>query len=66
LKAGVPRANELNKLGQRKEVNHVKGNLNAAVFEMKPPAPREENNMAYQHKDNGRIPSYINKYKNQA
>ena len=64
-KAQVPRANEVNKLGQRKEVNHIKGNLNNAVFEMKPPALKEEAQKD-QHRNYGKVPSYINKYNKQA
>jgi len=29
-------------MGQRKEVNHLKGNLNKVVFEMQPPAPKQD------------------------
>ena len=71
LKDAVPRSNETNKLKQRADKNFIKGNFNKVVFEMKPGdgksvAGEEPKSAAGgQHKNYGKIPSYLNKYKNE-
>jgi len=42
-------------------VNHVKGNLNSVVFEMKPPAQKEAQG-GEAHRNYGKVPQYINKF----
>lgn len=67
-KDAVPRASELAQLNPRQPKNHVKANMNKAIFEMQPPqkqaAAAEENAIAGKNKNYGKVPSYINKFKN--
>jgi hypothetical protein len=67
LKESVPKANELNRLKERQNKNYIKDNLNKAVFELKPPSRPEkpEDDLIKKRKDYGKIPTYINKYKEQ-
>ena len=60
-KASVPRANEMLNLKEREPKNYVKGNFNAAVFDMKP-KDLPEQSKKFSHKNQGKVPSYINKY----
>ena len=62
----MPRANEVASLQPRQQKNFVKANLNKAVFEMKPKqqAAADEQSIAGKNKNYGKVPSYINKYKN--
>lgn len=66
-KDSVPKANELAKLKNREKKNFLKENLNKAVFEMKPPSrPSKADEDAKQlNKHYGKIPNYLNKYKEQ-
>lgn len=65
-KESVPKANDLNQLKERKPKNYIKDNLNKAVFEMKPPSrPSKQEEEPKKRKDYGKIPTYINKYKEQ-
>ena len=65
----MPRASELASLNPRQPKNHVKANVNKAVFEMQPnqksAAAAEENKIAGKNKNYGKVPNYLNKFKNQ-
>ena len=67
MKDAVPKAAEVNKLKQRENKNFVKANVNKAIFEMQPPESKNGNDgkIAGANKNYGKVPSYINKYKNQ-
>jgi hypothetical protein len=60
-KANVPRANDMLNLKEREPKNYVKGNFNAAVYDMKPKELAVADNK-YAHRNQGKVPSYINKY----
>jgi hypothetical protein len=63
----VPKANELNRINDRKPRNYLKENFNKAVFEAKPkqaPATNDEEQKAG-HRNYGKVPSYLDKYKKQ-
>ena len=66
-KDAVPRAAEVNTLKQRESKNFVKDNVNKAIFELAPPQkPEVEAGGAKSlNKNYGKVPSYINKFKNQ-
>lgn len=63
----MPKASDLNRLNERKQKNYVKDNLNKAAFEMKPPSrPTKEDPVAKSmNKNFGKVPNYLNKYKEQ-
>ena len=73
LKDAVPKSNETLALKKRQEKNFVKDNLNKVVFEMKPKdqqsnagdAAAVQDSAAAQHKNYGKVPSYLNKYNKQ-
>ena len=62
----MPKASEVASLQPRQQKNFVKANLNKAAFELKPKqqAAAEEETIAGKNKNYGKVPSYINKYKN--
>ena len=70
-KAGVPKASDLASLKQRQPKNFVKANVNKAAFEMQPPAKQggaaaqggEDGAIHGKNKNDGKVPSYLNKYK---
>ena len=67
-KDAVPKADQLNALKQREQKNYVKANMNKAIFEMKPPDSKQENDenvIAGKNKNYGKVPNYLNKFKNQ-
>lgn len=55
------------KLNERKPKNYVKDNLNKAVFEMKPPSrpSKVEPDVKQINKSYGKVPTYLNKFKEQ-
>ena len=61
-KANVPKASELNTLKQRETKNYVHANVNKAVFDMQPKQPKETQEETFKHKNQGKVPSYLNKY----
>lgn len=63
----MPRANDVGQLKRGEQKNYVKDNMNKAIFDMQPPskAAAEESTIAGKNKNFGKVPSYINKYKNQ-
>ena len=65
----VPKADQVNQLKQREQKNFVKANMNKAIFEMQPPASKgaaaaDDNVIAGKNKNYGKVPNYINKFKN--
>ena len=65
-KDSVPRADQVNSLKQREQKNFVKANMNKAIFDMQPPASKAAPAEGIaKTKNYGKVPSYINKYKNQ-
>jgi hypothetical protein len=66
-KDSVPKASDLNKLKERQQKNYIKENLNKAVFEMKPPSRpnKPEDDVKTLNKNYGKVPNYLNKYKEQ-
>ena len=66
-KEAVPKADQPAALKQREQKNYVKDNMNKAIFELQPPAAKAaaaEETVAGPNKNYGKVPSYINKYKN--
>lgn len=61
-KAEVPKANDTLKLNQRQNKNYVQGNVNKAVFEMKPKETKGNEQELFKHKNQGKVPNYLNKY----
>ena len=75
LKDAVPKSNQTLKLKEREDKNYIKANLNKVVFDMKPDGRQSADgqsrsgaaaaNANAQHKNYGKVPSYLNKYKNE-
>ena len=67
LKDNVPKANELNRLNDRKQRNIVKENFEKVVYEMKPPSRRDkaEEEARRINKNYGKVPNYLNRFKEQ-
>lgn len=67
-KEGVPKAHEKGQIQQRKEKNYISGNMKSVIFEMQPKQVQPKNEVAGKqlHKNFGKIPKYINNYKNDA
>ena len=65
-KAAVPRADDVNELQPRQDKNFVKNNVKKAVYEMQPPKEQiDAPTIAGANKNYGKVPNYLNKYKNQ-
>ena len=61
-KAGVPKANDVLTLKERQRKNYVNANVNKAVFEMQPKSLKAPQVEQYKHKNQGKVPTYLNKY----
>ena len=66
-KEAVPRSNDTNAINSRQQKNFVKDNTNKAIFGLKPPSAKanEEATIAGKNKNYGKVPNYLNKYKNE-
>jgi hypothetical protein len=65
IKSSVPKANELSKLKKHEDKNFVKNNLLKVVMEPSLATPKPDTSKAdetFTHKNQGKVPSYINKY----
>jgi hypothetical protein len=66
-KDAVPTSGDVNQINKREPKNFVKANMKKAIFEMQPPTSGKQNEgeVAGPNRNFGKVPSYINKFKNE-